>query len=126
MAEIIEITKDNFDTDVLGSKDLVLIYFYASWCKQCLKTDDILQTAAKEVDGQVLVVRVNTDQEQAIVNQQKVSTIPYFQILKDGKVIDTLRGVPSPIELMGMLSSAISEHDDTESTDEKSNAEANA
>jgi len=123
MAAISEVTKDNFDTDVLSSKDLVLIYFYASWCKQCSKGEEILQKAANEVDGQVSVVRVNTDIEADIVKQQKISTIPYFQILKDGKVLDALRGVPSPLELMGMLSSVISEHTEEE-TDDESKAKA--
>ncbi|MGA1199222.1 MAG: thioredoxin family protein [Candidatus Latescibacterota bacterium] len=124
MTDIKEITKENFDTDVLQSQDLVLIYFYASWCKQCAKANDVLKKATNEVEGQALVVKVDTDQEAAIVSQQKVTTIPFFQILKDGKVIDSLRGVPSPLELMGMLSSAISEHSDAESPDESKETKA--
>ncbi|MFT5367428.1 MAG: thioredoxin 1 [Candidatus Latescibacterota bacterium] len=119
MAEFKDITKDNFDTDVLASKGLTLIYFYTAWSKQCQEADEILQTAATEVDGQMEIVRVNTDLQQEIVAQQKVRTIPLFQVLKAGKVIEVLRGVPSKLELIGMLSNVISEHGTEESSGEE-------
>lgn len=110
MAEIAEITKENFDTEVLSSETLTLVYYYAPWCKPCQETDEIIQTAADEVDGQIAVVKANTDIEEEIVLQQKVRTLPTLQLLKKGQVLETLRGVPSKLELMGMLSNAIAEH----------------
>lgn len=110
MAEIKDISKDTFDSEVLSSDTLMLVYYYARWCKPCSETDALVEGAANEVDGQMGVVRVNTDEEAEIVAQQKIKTIPYFQILKDGKVLDSFRGVPSKLELMGSLSNAISEH----------------
>jgi len=124
MAEITEITKDNFDTEVLNAEGITLLYFYAPWCKPCQETDEIIQTAADEVDGQIAVVKANTDNEAEIVHQQKVRTLPTLQLLKKGQILETLQGVPSKLELMGMLSNAISEHQPEAAQNEP--AEANA
>ena len=110
MADIKDITKDNFDTDVLKSTSLALLYFYAPWCKQCQQAEEILDAAKTEAGEQVFFGRVNTDEEEVIITQQKVRTIPAFIIYHKGQVIDTLGGVPSKLELIGMLSNAISEH----------------
>lgn len=110
MADIKDISKDNFDSEVLSNKGLALVYFYAPWCKQCQKTVAVLDAATHEAGEQVLIGRVNTDTEEAIVTQQKVRTIPFFKIFHQGKVIDTLSGMPSKLELIGLLSNAMSEH----------------
>ena len=110
MAQITDISKDNFDTDVLGADNLILVYYHAAWCKPCKKAEEIVQAGADEVDGKMRFVRVNTDQEPEIVTQQKVFTIPHFQIFYKGKVIESLNGVPSKLELFGMLTNAVSEY----------------
>lgn len=87
-----------------------MVYYHAAWCKPCKEAEEIVQAGADEVDGKMMVVRVNTDQEQEIVTQQKILTIPHFQIFHQGKVVGSLNGLPSKLELFGLMTNAVSEH----------------
>ena len=92
MADIAEITVDNFDSAVLKSEGLVMIYYYAAWCKPCLEMAETVQAIADDISEKIKTVRVNTDKEDAIIMQQKIHTIPSFQVMKDGKPADLIRG----------------------------------
>ena len=103
MADILEVTLDNFDSEVLLAKVPVVIYFYAPWCKPCREMEKIVQEVADEVGDRIRVLQVNTDREGAIVARQKIRTIPAFQVVKDGAAIDLLRGTYSKSELLEKL-----------------------
>jgi len=107
MAEIKEITKDNFDTDVLENQNLQLVYYYALWCKPCLEMEEALNQVADELSEKMTVLRVNTDTENEIVQQQKIRVIPTFQVFKEGKAVDTFRGGFTRFELLAQLRNLI-------------------
>lgn len=108
MAEIQDVTVDNFDTQVLQAEGLVLIYYYAPWCKPCQEMEETVQAVAEDVAEKMRMVQVNTDREEGIINQQKIRTIPSFQIMSDGKPVALVRGSLSKLELLGKLSEHIS------------------
>lgn len=114
MANITSITKDTFDKAVLKAKGPVMVYYFAPWCKPCQQMDEVIQTAADEVQGKMTLVQVNTDQEADIIAQQKIFTIPTCQIFKEGKVISTLRGNLSNLELLSELSQVVTDDAPTE------------
>jgi thioredoxin 1 len=107
MADIPEVTVDNFDSAVLKSKGLVLIYYYAIWCKPCLEMSETVDAIADDISEKIKTVKVNTDKEEAIITQQKIRTIPSFQVMRDGKPEDLIRGPLSKLDLMAKLSAFI-------------------
>ena len=109
MADIKDITKDSFDKAVLQDQNLLMVYYYAAWCKQCQEMEEVLEAIAVEVKDKMGVVRVNTDTEGEVVQQQKIPTIPFYQVFQAGKSIESFRGKRSKLEMLGQLSQIITE-----------------
>jgi thioredoxin 1 len=89
--KIIEVTGDNFESDVLKSGKPVLVDFWAEWCGPCRMVAPTLEQIAQENDG-VQIAKVNVDQEQELAYRFQVSSIPTFILFKDGQVADRMMG----------------------------------
>jgi len=89
--KIIEVTADNFESDVLKSGKPVLVDFWAEWCGPCRMVAPTLEQIAQENDG-VQIAKVNVDQEQELAYRFQVSSIPTFILFKDGEVADRMMG----------------------------------
>ena len=118
MPELKEITKENFDTDVLSSSGLLLVYYYTGWCKACQELEEDLTAAIGEVSDKMTVVQVDTDNEEEIITQQGILSIPMFQAFKDGTAVSKFKGKLSKLELLGELSGIVSEHGEDSSPEE--------
>jgi putative thioredoxin len=78
-----------FATEVLGaSRTLpVLVDFWAPWCGPCRMLGPILDGIAREYAGRVKVVKLNTDEEQALAAEFQIRGIPAVKLFRDGKVV---------------------------------------
>lgn len=78
------LNKDNFE-EVVNSNSLVLVDFYADWCGPCRMMAPIVEELAKELEGKVLVAKLNVDENPDIAARYQIFSIPTFIIFKDGK-----------------------------------------
>lgn len=85
-------TKDNFDKEVMESKEPVMIDFYADWCGPCKMMSPIVEALAEQYDGKIKIGKVNSDEEMDLATKFGVRSIPAFFFLKDGKVVDNAVG----------------------------------
>ncbi|MBD5086160.1 MAG: thioredoxin [Clostridiales bacterium] len=99
---IIELTKDNFDKEVVESDKKVLIDFWASWCVPCRMLSPTVDAIAEERDD-VKVCKVNVDKQGELASAFNVSSIPMLVVIKDKKVVDTSVGLISKNEIIKML-----------------------
>ena len=83
--------KNNFETEVLKNKGIVLVDFYATWCGPCKMTAPIIEQLSEEIKN-VKFVKVDVDQNQELTSQYQVFSIPTFVIFKDGQVIGQFAG----------------------------------
>lgn len=83
------ITTDTFATEVLeASRHLpVLVDFWAPWCGPCRTLGPILDDVARDYSGRVKVVKLNTDEEQALATRFQIRGIPAVKLFRDGKVV---------------------------------------
>lgn len=100
--DIVKITKENFDKEVKEAKGKVLLDFWAVWCGPCQMQGPVLDEIAGEYDN-VKIGKVNVDEEQDLAMQYGITSIPTLMVFKDGKLEDTLVGLRSKDELLGVL-----------------------
>ncbi|MBE6557029.1 MAG: thioredoxin [Ruminococcaceae bacterium] len=100
MAEIM-ISKSNFDK-VVKSEKPVLLDFYADWCGPCRMVAPIVAEIAEE-RGDIVVGKVNVDNEPALAEQFGVFSIPTLVLIKDGKVVAQAVGFQPKDKLLAML-----------------------
>lgn len=99
---IIQITKDNFEEEVLKSDKPVLIDFWAAWCGPCRMVAPIIDEIADETTG-IKVGKVNVDEEQELAQAFNVSSIPTLVVVKDGKIVQAAVGVRPKQAILSML-----------------------
>lgn len=98
----IQITKNNFQSEVLESDKTVLVDFWASWCGPCRMLSPIVDAVAEERDD-VKVCKINIDEETELALKYQVMTIPTLMVFKDGKVTNQSVGVIPMEEIVEML-----------------------
>ena len=89
---VLQITKNNFDTEVMNSEKPVLIDFWASWCGPCKMLSPVVDEIAEETTD-VKVGKVNVDEQPELARQFGVMSIPTLVLIKDGKVAEQSVGV---------------------------------
>lgn len=78
-----EINKDNFNEEVLSSKGIVLVDFYANWCGPCKMIRPVLESIAEERTD-VKIVSINVDDAEELSMSYGISSIPCIVKFKDG------------------------------------------
>lgn len=98
----IKITNNNFDEEVLQSKEPVLLDFWASWCGPCRIVSPTIEEIAKE-NKDVKVGKINVDEESELAAKYSIMSIPTLMVIKDGKVSAQSVGVRPKNDILKML-----------------------
>ena len=99
---VLQITKNNFDTEVMNSEKPVLIDFWASWCGPCKMLSPVVDEIAEETTD-VKVGKVNVDEQPELARQFGVMSIPTLVFIKDGKVAEQSVGVKPKDTILKMI-----------------------
>ena len=92
------INKEEFDKEVLPSKEIVLVDFYADWCAPCRMLAPILE----EIED-VNIYKVNVDQEEELARSYGIMSIPCVISFKDGKEYKRSIGLVEKETLMELI-----------------------
>ncbi len=99
---VVELTKDNFDKEVVESDKTVLIDFWASWCAPCRMLSPTVDEIAEE-NTQIKVCKVNVDKEGELAAAFHVSSIPMLVVIKEKKVVNSSVGAVPKQKILQML-----------------------
>ena len=95
MTKPFHFTDDNFESEVLGSNQPVLVDFWAEWCGPCRMLTPTIEELASELGESAKVGKLNVDENPETAAKYQISSIPSVLIFKDGELVETLVGVQS-------------------------------
>lgn len=99
---IVNITKDNFEEEVLKSDKTVLVDFWADWCAPCKMLAPVVDQIAEE-HSEIKVGKVNIDVEADLAIDYKVMSIPTLLVFKSGEIANQSIGVISKSDILDLL-----------------------
>lgn len=100
---VLEITRNNFEEEVIKSDKPVLVDFWASWCMPCKMMSKTIDEIATEMADKVKVCKINIDEEQELAVKYGVMSIPTFLVFKNGKVAEMTVGVQEKENITKLL-----------------------
>jgi thioredoxin 1 len=103
--QIVHVTDDSFESEVLKSNQPVLIDYWAEWCGPCKMIAPVLDDIASEYDGKLKVVKLNIDENPNTPPRYGIRGIPTLMLFKDGEVEATKVGAVSKSQLVAFIDS---------------------
>lgn len=103
MNSVTTIQEADFQNDVLEADRPVLVDFFATWCGPCRALAPVLDAVAKAYEGRIKVVKVDVDTAPNLAAHYRIRGVPTMMFFRDGKVVDTIVGMPPASALRAKL-----------------------
>ena len=87
---VVKLTGANFEQEVMQADQPVLVDFWAPWCVYCRRIGPAVDQIAQQYDGQLVVGKVNIDEQPELEERFQVDTIPTLLLFRDGKAGEPL------------------------------------
>ena len=103
MSEVVTITEDNFESEVLGADLLAVIDFGAAWCAPCKKLHPIMHDIAGEYNGKLKVGYCDVGVSPSVAQKYAVMSVPQLIFFKQGKPVETVVGLLPKDKIMNKI-----------------------
>ena len=103
MAAPVKVTDTTFEQLVVESDKLVLVDFWAEWCGPCKMIAPVLDQIAQELDGELVIGKLDIDENQDTAMAFGVMSIPTLLLFKDGTPVERIVGYQGKPQLMARL-----------------------
>ena len=100
--EILHITKENFQTEVMESDKTVLLDFWATWCGPCRMIAPVLEEVAQERED-VKVCKIDVDKELELAQQFQIMSIPTLIVMEQGRIVNKALGAMPKNSVLALL-----------------------
>ncbi len=93
-------------SEILESHPTVLIDFFATWCGPCKTLGPILEQVKDELAGEVKIIKIDVDKNQALATKYQVRGVPTMILYKEGKQVWRQSGVVQKSDLINTIKTA--------------------
>ncbi len=108
MSSAIAITDNEFEAEVLKAEQLVLVYFWASWCGPCRLVSPSVNWVADTYSDRLKVTKMEIDANPTTVKKYQIEGVPALLLFKDGEVVQSHEGAIGKQKLESMLEALLS------------------
>ena len=98
-----EFTTDNWEQEVLGAEEPVLVDFWAEWCPPCRAIAPTIEEVASDFSGRVRVGKLNVDQNEPVAGRYGIRSIPTLLVFSKGQVVEQRVGALPKGDLIRLL-----------------------
>lgn len=101
---ILATSDQTFTSDIINKTNLVLVDFWAPWCGPCKLLLPVLEQVINELSGKVEAFKYNVQDNDIIMNQFDIKSVPSLILFKDGQVLSKKVGNQTRQALVAWLS----------------------
>ena len=89
--------------DIIGSKSLTLVDFYATWCGPCKAMHPVLEQLKAQAGDRVRIIKLDVDRARSVAEQYGIMAVPTLILFREGKVLWRQSGAMSLADLMNVI-----------------------
>lgn len=98
----LNITKENFQREIIESEKPVLLDFYATWCGPCQMLSPVIDEIAAE-RSDIKVAKINVGEQRDLARQYKVMSVPTLMVIRNGEIVNRSLGAMPKQEVLSLL-----------------------
>ena len=88
----LEINNENYQSVIEKKDELIVLDFFANWCKPCKVIGPIVEELSNEYEGKATIIKIDVDNNKEIASQYGIRNIPTILFIKNGEVVDKHMG----------------------------------
>jgi len=92
MGDILEVSDDSFDSEIINSDIPAMVDFWAEWCGPCKMVGPVVEELAGEYEGKIKIAKMDVDHNRQTPAKYGIRNIPSLLLFKDGELINTIVG----------------------------------
>jgi len=92
MGDLLEVSDETFDAEIINSELPVMVDFWAEWCGPCRMVSPVVEELAKEYEGKIKVAKMDVEQNRQTPARFGIRNIPTLIFFKGGEVARTIIG----------------------------------
>jgi len=92
MGDILEVSDDTFESEIVNSEIPSMVDFWAEWCGPCKKVGPVVEELAAEYEGKIKIAKMDVDSNRQTPAKFGIRNIPTLILFKGGEVVNTIVG----------------------------------
>jgi thioredoxin 1 len=92
MSDLLQVTDENFDEEIINSNLPAMVDFWAEWCGPCKMVSPAVEELAKEYNGRIKITQMDVDGNRQTPARFGIRNIPTLMLFKGGEVVKTIIG----------------------------------